>query len=137
MTAARQRLSALEEGCQDHLSGAQNSRSWADVKRVQFRKRKNRRLESGWNKDTRRFKLSKHLHPILLAHTRRLLLARGVPPTLPSKSGLEVNVREIHPPHPTPRKTPTLFPADFFLVRQKESSKEAEKRFTEDSCQLA
>ena len=52
------RLSALEEGCQDHLSGAQNkARSWADVKRVQFRERETRRLESGWSKDARRFKL--------------------------------------------------------------------------------
>ena len=62
----------------------------------------------------------KHLRPILLVHTQRLLLAR-VPFTLPSKSWLEeVKVREIPPPAPPPQpaKHPTLFPADFFLVRE-------------------
>lgn len=59
--------------------------------------------------------------------------------TLPSKSGLEVNVREIHPPHPdTHLKHPTLFPADFFLVRQrKRVAKELRKDSLRDSFSIS
>ena len=104
------RLSALEEGCQDHLSVELRTKRGAGQMWRECGSEKQR--EGGWRVDGTKMQggssFFKHLRPILLVHTQRLLLAR-VPFNLPSKSWLEeVKVREIHPPAPphSPQNTP-------------------------------
>ena len=128
------RLSALEEGCQDHLSVELGTKREAGQMWRECGSEKER--EGGWRVDGTKMhsgsSVFKHLRPILLVHTQGLLLAR-VPFTLPSKSWLEkVKVYEIHPSAPpTPRKTPHTIPSWLlFGQRGKEGSKGAEKRLT-------
>lgn len=111
--------------------GARNkARSWADVKRVRFRERKRRRLESGWNKDAQWFKRfqappSNLARPHSGASACSCFFHSAFKELVREGEGVW-NPPTRAPPHPA--KHPTLFPADFFLVREeKRVAKELRK----------